>query len=409
VTAAAGYPAGTMHRLSALVVGLALAASACAYESAGTTTTTEAADDADAPATGPSEIVMLEQRAEGTALVVESVTLPDAGWVVLQADEGGAPGEVIGVSDLLTGGTTLAVPVAFFLPLEDDSVVHATLHVDMDRDGRFTYEPPDDFIDLPATQTDGSPATATAFLELLPPLSPGAVAIDEQRTDGSTLLVGGVSLPAPGFVAVQRNEAGEPGTVLGASELLPAGDAADRLIELDTPLSSTGLVFVVAYVDRDEDGELSAVGEPGGDEIAVSAGGEPAVASAVITVVPLGPAAVTFDDQEGDGTVITVASLTLPSAGWMVLLADDGGSPGERVGLSPRFPAGTSTDYQFVLDEPLAEDAVLWIQVRIDFDDDGRLTEADPQGLDEAGNPIRLSAEYTFVEEDEEEDGGDGG
>jgi hypothetical protein len=116
---------------------------------------------------------------------------------------------------------------------------------------------------------------------------------------------------------------------------------------------------------------------------------------------------VTFEDQEGDGTVVTIASLTMPSAGWMVLLTDEGGMPGGRIGLSPRFPAGTSTDFEFRLDDPLTEDAVLWIQVRIDFDENGQLTEDDPQGLDEAGNPLRASADFTFVEE--EEDTGDGG
>jgi hypothetical protein len=399
-----------MRRLPLLAVALGLVAAACAYESVGTTTTTTAAADMDAPSTGPAEIVLSDQRAEGTALVVESVTLPDSGWVVLQADDGGGPGEIIGVSDLLNGGTTLGASVAFFLPLEDDSIVHATLHVDMDRDGRFTYEPPDDFVDVPATREDGTAATDTVFVELLPPLTPGAVAVDEQRTDGTTVLVGGVTLPAPGFVAVQRNEGGEPGTVLGLSGALAAGDGADLLIELDTPLAATGLVFVVAYVDRNEDGELSGVGDPEGDAIAVSAGGEPAVASAVITVVPLSPVSVTFDNQEGDGTTVTVGSLTLPSPGWMVLLVDEGGAPGTRIGLSPRFPAGTSTDYQFVLDEPLTEDVVLWIQVRIDFDEDGRLTDADPQGLTESGSPLRVPAEYTYVEpDDEEEDTGDGG
>jgi hypothetical protein len=398
-----------MRRLTALAVACTIGVAACAYESVGTTTTTAAVGDFDTPATGPAAIAMLDQRAEGTAVTVESVTLPDAGWVVLQTDEGGGPGEVIGVSDLLGAGTTLGVSVAFFLPLESDATVHATLHVDMDGDGRFTYEPPDDFVDVPAVRDDGSAASAAAFVELLPPLSPGAVAIDEQRTDGGSLLVGGVTLPAPGFVAVQRNEGGEPGTVLGVSELLPAGDASDVLLALEPTLGVTGLVFVVAYVDRNEDGVLSGIGEPGGDAVAVSAGGEPAVAAPVITVVPLGPVAVAFEDQEGDGTAITVASLTLPSAGWMVLLLDEGGVPGARLGLSPRFPAGTSTDHVFVLDEPLAEDAVLWIQVRIDFDEDGQLTEDDPQGLDEAGNPVRVSAEYTFVEEEEEEDSGDGG
>lgn len=404
------YPAGTMRRLPIIptVLVLALAATACAYESSGTTTTTSAVGVVDEPETGPAEVVFPDQRIEGSAVVVDSVTLPDDGFVVLQGDEGGAPGDVIGVSDPLSGGTTLNVPIAFYVPIEADSLVYATAHVDMDRDGRFTYEPPDDFVDLPAVRADGAVARATATATLLPPLNPGAVAFEEQRVDGTSLFVTAVTLPAPGFVAVQRNEGGEPGTVLGATGVLPAGESADLVIPLDTPLRTTGLVFVVAYVDRDEDGALAAVGVAGGDEPAASAAGEPAVASQVITVVPLDPADAAIADQEGDGTVVTISEVTLPSPGFVLLFAGAVGEPGDEIARSDWLNEGTIADLELTLDEPLTEDTTLWVALWVDFDEDEVLDGDDRRARDEQGAAVEVSAEYTFVEPDDEEDEDDG-
>lgn len=396
-------------RTSLLLIAVALVAGACGYESSGTTTTTIVVDVIDEPETGPAAISFGDQRIEGSVVVVDSVTLPDDGFVVLQADDGGGPGEVIGVSDPLRGGTTVNVPIAFFLPIEADAVVHATAHVDMDRDGRFTYEPPDEFVDVPAVREDGDVARVSALATLLPPLTPGAVVFDEQRIDGTAVTVGGVTLPAPGFVAVQRNEGGEPGTVLGSTSLLPEGDTGGLMIGLDPPLRVTGLVFVVGYVDRDEDGALAGIGVAGGDEPAVSASGEPAIASQVVTVVPLDPGSVSIEDQEGDGTVVTVAEAALPAPGFVLLFADEVGSPGEELAGSDWINQASVTDLTFELDEPLTGDTTLWAAVWIDFDEDRRLGGADLRALDEDRKEVEASADYTFVEPDEEEEEGDGG
>jgi hypothetical protein len=396
-------------RLLAVLALAVLVSGACTYESSGTTTTTIVVDASDLPDTGPAAVVFTDQRIEGSAVVVDSVTLPGNGFVVLQADDGGGPGEVIGISDPLGGGTTVNVPIAFFLPIEGDTVVHATAHVDMDGNGRFTYEPPDEFVDLPATRQDGEVARVSALATLLPPLTPGAVVFEEQRVDGTSLAIAGVTLPAPGFVAVQRNEAGEPGAVLGVSDLLPAGDTGGLVIELDPPLRVTGLVFVVAYVDRDEDGELAGIGLAGGDEPAVSGAGDPAIASQVVAVVPLDPASVSVEDQEGDGTVVTIAEVVLPSPGFVLLFADDLGTPGEEIARSEWINQSSVTDLEFELDEPLAEDTTLRVAVWIDFDEDRELGDADRRARDTDGSEVEGLADYTFVPPDDDDEDGEAG
>jgi hypothetical protein len=133
-----------------------------------------------------------------------------------------------------------------------------------------------------------------------------------------------------------------------------------------------------------------------------------------MTVVPLDPSQVAVDDQEGDGTSIVVAAATFPSAGFLEVLADDGGVPGAQIARSEVITDTTVSDVELVLDAPLDADATLWVAVRVDFDEDRELSDADPTGLTEDGEPALGRFGYTFVDpdaDDEDEDGdgnGDG-
>lgn len=383
-----------------MVVALGLLATGCAYESAGTTTSTLLDPEQLPPPTGPGAIVFADQLVEGSAVIVGSVTLPADGFVVLHADSAGSPGEVVGVSELVGQGTVADVAVALFLPLEAEAVLHAALHIDMDQDGRFLFEPPDGFVDLPAVSGAGAPVTASATVGLLAPLAPASVAFADQRTNGEEAVVAEVTLPAPGFVALQADEDGLPGAILGVSGLLPEGTSRDVAIGLGEPAAGPQTVFAVAYVDRDGDGVAGITSADSLDEVAQAFDGGPARASAEVTVVLVAPVALEVEDQEGDGTMLVVASVTLPSPGFIEVRADDGGTPGERLGRSDLLPAGTTTGLEIDLADTLAADAVLWVRVRIDLDGGEELDADDPVGLDAAGRRVAASLAYTFVEEE---------
>ena len=390
-----------MRRLLPFALALALAAGGCAYESSGTTTTTVVNPADVPPATGPGDLVFEDQMVEGSLVTVGSVTLPSPGFVVLQSDASGTPGEVLGVSELISRGTVSGVAVALFFPLEAGAVLHATLHIDMDGDGQFRYEPPDDFIDLPATLADGQPATATATVNLLPPLAPASIAMEDQRSDGATVVVAEVTLPAPGFVALHADEDGVPGVILGLSGLLAAGASSDMALTLERPLETTQAVFAVAYVDRDGDGVAGLTDADSLDDVAQGPDGGPARATAVVTVVHVAPVVLEVEDQEGDGTVVAVASVTLPAAGFLELRIDQAGSPGRVLLVSDLLPAGTSIDVEFEFETALDADAVFWVRVRIDFDGNGELDEEDPIGLTDEEKRAQDSFAFTFVEPDE--------
>lgn len=83
-----------------------------------------------------------------------------------------------------------------------------------------------------------------------------------------------------------------------------------------------------------------------------------------------GPASIVAEDQMSDGTSIVVASVDLPTEGYIVVHADADGSPGPLLGWSDLLPAGTSTDVTVTLNAPLDGDATVWPMAHVDADGD---------------------------------------
>jgi hypothetical protein len=94
--------------------------------------------------------IVVPQQAGGTNVFIESVSLNNAGYVVIHRDNGGKPGKVIGVSKLLQPGT-----MENFLMDIDEEVVEgdslfAMVHSD-DGDGVF-----DAVLDVPTVDMEGN-------------------------------------------------------------------------------------------------------------------------------------------------------------------------------------------------------------------------------------------------------------
>jgi len=151
-------------RIAAMFVGVGLVAAAC---SSGTdtqaTTTSEAMET---PATSPAAVTIEDQTSDGTSIVVGSVELPSAGFVVVHADNGGSPGALIGRSELLPAGTSDDVTVTLDTALEDTSIVWPMVHIDMDGDGEYTFAPPDNAVDVPGITGDGNVAVSSVQINL---------------------------------------------------------------------------------------------------------------------------------------------------------------------------------------------------------------------------------------------------
>jgi hypothetical protein len=116
-------------------------------------------------------------------------------------------------------------------------------------------------------------------------MSPAEVVFDAQTSDGTSIVVASVTLPSPGFIAVHGNADGGPGPVIGHSELLPAGTSTKVVVTLDEPLTATDLVFPMAHIDVDGNGEYGFIPPDITIDLpATTADGAVAVVGAEVTV-----------------------------------------------------------------------------------------------------------------------------
>ena len=228
------------------------------------------------------------------------------------------------------------------------------------------------------TTTTVPETTTTTAAPAGPAMSPAEVVFEAQTSDGTSIVVASITLPSPGFIAVHGNADGGPGPVVGHSELLPAGTSTDVVVTLDEPLAATDLLFPMAHIDVDEDGLYDFMPpDIAVDLPASTADGAIAVVGAEVTIEDvsaapaMSPAEVVFEAQTSDGTSIVVASITLPSPGFIAVHGNADGGPGPVVGHSELLPAGTSTDVVVTLDEPLAATDLLFPMAHIDVDEDG--------------------------------------
>jgi hypothetical protein len=100
------------------------------------------------------------QTGDGSSVVVASVNLPTEGYIVIHADNEGAPGPILGWSDLLPAGESIEVVVALTTPIAESAAVFPMAHVDANGNGEYEFMPPDVTDDVPAV-TDGGDVAVT--------------------------------------------------------------------------------------------------------------------------------------------------------------------------------------------------------------------------------------------------------
>ena len=155
-----------MKRVLVLIGTLSLVTAACGGDDSATTTVsptavapmTTASTD---PAVAPAEVVFEAQTSDGRSIVVASVTLPSPGFIAVHGNAVGAPGQVIGLSDLLPAGTSTEVVVTLDEPLAATDLLFPMAHIDVNGNGSWDARACCE-LDLPPTTADGGVAVVGA-------------------------------------------------------------------------------------------------------------------------------------------------------------------------------------------------------------------------------------------------------
>ncbi|MGM0576558.1 MAG: DUF7282 domain-containing protein [Myxococcota bacterium] len=302
-------------------------------------------------------VVVGDQTADpADEIVVSQVVSDGPGWVVIHADDGGEPGDILGqlaVSDGVSEDLTLVFDEDF----TDGQVLHAMLHADGGTVGDFEPEGPD----TPVVDQNGETVSATFTVTVEGAVTP-SVTVDDQTADpADQVVVAEVVSDGPGWMVIHEDDGGAPGDVVGF-EAVDDGTNTDVTVTLDRDAVDGETLYAMLHIDAGTVGTY----EFPGDDGPVLVDGSPIAPPFVVTVDDGVTPSVTVDDQTADpADQVVVAEVVSDGPGWMVIHEDDGGAPGDVVGFEA-VDDGTNTDVTVTLDRDAVDGETLYAMLHID-------------------------------------------
>lgn len=190
----------------------------------------------------PSLIVSDQTVAEDGLVHIDEVISPVPAWVVVQADVDGKPGPLLGFT-LVTAVTNSDIPIHV-----DWHQATPTLHIGLFQDnGRLSHW--DDFAQETPLLSEGQ-AVATAVHITLPF---EIVALDQPIVNNQ-IVVERVISNGPGWLAVQFDNDGTPGLIIGSA---PLHDGLNEQVQVDISGTPSRRLFLSLYTDTEPIGQFN--------------------------------------------------------------------------------------------------------------------------------------------------------
>lgn len=349
-----------------------------------------------------------EQNSGGHSIVIETVDLPEDGFIAIH-DASLLQGElfssVLGVSTRLDAGTHEDLRVYLTRPLAgDNETVIAMPHKDTDDDGIYGFVSSQGAVDGPFV--GGADAIPESFFEANAPALAGKGLGDisavpsrvnvsayletspDQPTSGTSVLIDTVELSAPGYVAIHDATLVEsPGaeginggnvltSVIGVSDLLPAGHHHDVLVEVGNNCagckaggSTNGTLIPMAHKETGGNATTYDFVVSGGAQDGPFTGQPGAPLSAVINVVETrfsAEATAAFPEQATGGHIVLFPEVFVPEGGYAAVhdaTLLEGNVLGSVIGVSEFLAAGlhrnVSVELSFNGSTGISEDATV--------------------------------------------------
>lgn len=261
-----------------------------------------------------------DQDIEDNTVVVSSVTLNTDGWVVIHADDNGAPmvPDIISEPKYLEAGTYQDVEV--FLKnsagVEAGDTLWIMLHQDTGTDEEYEFDG-ENGLDTPITNDDGE--VVTAPIEALSVELTGSFEAADQTISQNTILVQEVTMNNDGWVVIHKdNGNGGPMVpdIISVPKYVEAGSTADVKVQLTNTASITDgeTLWVMLHTDNGVEGTYEFNGSNGLDGPILNDNGEVVTAPIVITAP-----SIIANDQPVTNNQVTIAEVHAATNGWIVV------------------------------------------------------------------------------------------
>jgi hypothetical protein len=342
--------------------------------------------DTGAPDTGTPDSAQPDAGEEGTWLLsvtdqnldnlfknrisIQSVEVSSPGWVVVYADDAGAPGEVLGHA-AVSPGISLALTVLLSREIAGDEQLHAALHEDLGVEGTLEL----DGADVPAPGAAGDPTQNTFTVSV--PLTP-VVEVDDQHVgtvppDGAITItrhavtVGSVTSPGDGWVVIYDGAGGVPGDVLGHAPV-SAGTSSGVVVPMGRGLLHAEELFAALHEDAGTTGDFE---YPGADAPVTRPGTTDVLAEPFTVFTP----SLTAPEQVAGlsaasppAHTVLVTDVRSGGKGWVVVYDMRAGIINDVLGHAPVGPDGaTGADVTVEVSRPLVSGETLQVVLHDDL------------------------------------------
>lgn len=284
-------------------------------------------------ATIPAIAVSDQEVGEDGIITIDYVATSKPGWLVLQLDELGQPGEMVAYTRVMAGISeqlTLAINWR-----EATATLHAMLYEDVDAPGIF--EAPG--IDLPV-HVEGEQVAAT-FDAVYPP---DIYVIHQPVVEGSIVIERAVSY-GPGWLVIYFDDDGGLGNIIGQASL---HDGINERVAISIVESAvTPILHLVLHQDTDEIGEFEF---PRADPPVRHSG---LVPNSVTFNIDAGNYLVTRDQLLSSSSEVVISLAVVDVSAWLSVYSDDDGEIGDMIGQK-WLPPGVHREVAIRIDPELA-------------------------------------------------------
>ncbi len=317
------------------------------------------------------QVDVVDQVSLDGVVSIDAVYSDGPGFVVIHMDNGGSFGPVIG-QRWVNDGWSFNVDVQIDAS-SATGTLYAMLHTDDNEVGVYEFGAVEG-ADAPVA-VDGAVVAPAFNVDLIS-------AWDQFVTDG-TVTVASVVAQVDGWIVIHSDNDGRPGPVLGASQV-SAGQNSNVVVELSG--DATNVLWPMLHVDTGAAGEYEFGTVEGADGPVVVGG---VVAVTPIWTVPHARVAdqiVTYGDgmEAMMGPAVHAASVLSDGPGFLVIHADNGGSPGPVLGATA-VNDGLNTNVVVELEGDVTP--VLWPMLHVDTGEVGTYEFGTVEGAD---GPVRV-------------------
>ena len=194
----------------------------------------------------PSITVEDQAISADKVITIQQVVSPNLGWVVVQADNNGQPGDVLGYW-AVRSGVNQNVPVTIDTSMATQTL-YVTLYNDLGRKGTFEVPGADTPVEVngnPVMQsfqvTGGLPTPeATQSAE-------ASVTVEDQAVSNGAVTIAQVISPGPGWIVIHADNNGQPGAVVGYTAV-QQGQNDNVTVEIDQT-QATPTLYAMLHQD----------------------------------------------------------------------------------------------------------------------------------------------------------------